>query len=161
MCNNFGTSLKLPIPRCPGIKISGKGEYILITTLGLHRCSGFIRRPYNAPNLQCVPLCFGLQLIPLRRGRYFVILEGSATITFPTSDEILHVKPNQLYIAADTPKTSELGHITTVRAGSRILQFPYQDGAIPEHTATAGECAETTMTTGRNDTELFMDLFEQ
>ena len=69
-----------------------------------------------------------------------MILEGNVTITFPTSDEILHVKPHKLYIATDTAETSELGHITVVRAGSRLIQFPFKDGIIPEHTATSGEC---------------------
>lgn len=49
--------------------------------------------------------------------RYFVILEGNATITFPTSDEVLHVKPSRLYVATDNAETSELGHITVVHAG--------------------------------------------
>jgi hypothetical protein len=69
-----------------------------------------------------------------------VILEGNATITFPTSDEVLHVKPSRLYVATDNAETSELGHITVVHAGSRILQFPFKDGTIPAHSAVSGEC---------------------
>ena len=72
--------------------------------------------------------------------RYFVILEGNATITFPTSDEVLHVQPRRLYAATDNAQTSELGHTTVVAAGSLILQLPFKDGIVPPHTAVPGGC---------------------
>ena len=72
--------------------------------------------------------------------RVFVLLEGHANVTFPTSDEVLHVPSLKLYIATDIPETSELGHITVISAGSRFLQFPYKDGLVPAHTAVPGEC---------------------
>ncbi|TBU26100.1 hypothetical protein BD311DRAFT_808762 [Dichomitus squalens] len=71
----------------------------------------------------------------------FVILSGNATITFPDSLEVLHVKASQLYAAADTHDVSGLGHITTVKAGSKLVQFPFKDGVLPNHTWTPGECA--------------------
>ncbi|KAI0713615.1 hypothetical protein C8Q76DRAFT_731935 [Earliella scabrosa] len=120
-----------------GMDIQQLGDLTGTTYIEMPKDQDFTQGPYNAPNLQ-----------------YFVILEGNATITFPTSGEILDVQPNRLYIAADTATTSELGHFTAVRAGSRILQFPFQDGVIPDHTATAGECSATRTTTGRINSEL-------
>ncbi|KAI0737971.1 hypothetical protein C8Q80DRAFT_1114292 [Daedaleopsis nitida] len=95
-----------------------KATYVEISAEADHK-----QGPYNAPNIQ-----------------FFTILEGNATITFPESTEVLYIKPGQLYIAADDASTSELGHLTAVRAGSRLLQFPFKDGIVPAHGATAGGC---------------------
>ncbi|KAI0355413.1 hypothetical protein OH77DRAFT_323628 [Trametes cingulata] len=106
-----------------GMRIQQLGDLSGATYTEMPADKDFNQGLYTAPNLQ-----------------YFVIVEGNATITFPTSDKVLHVKPNQIYAATDNAATSQLGHITVVRAGSRILQFPFKDGVIPEHTATDGEC---------------------
>ncbi|RDX52877.1 hypothetical protein OH76DRAFT_1480470 [Lentinus brumalis] len=106
-----------------GMKIQLLGDLTGATYTEIPAEADLKQGPYNAPALQ-----------------FFTILEGNATITFPTSDEVLHVKPSKLYIAADNAATSELGHHTVVRAGSRLLQFPFKDGVVPEYTAVKGEC---------------------
>ncbi|EIM79124.1 small secreted protein [Stereum hirsutum FP-91666 SS1] len=78
---------------------------------------------HNAPNVQ-----------------YFIILEGSATITFPDSSETLFVEANKVYIAADSADVSILGHHTVVAGGSRILQLPFPGNEVPKHNATRGKC---------------------
>ncbi|KAI0689026.1 hypothetical protein C8T65DRAFT_700398 [Cerioporus squamosus] len=106
-----------------GMKVQLLGDLTGATYAEMPADADIKQGPYNAPNLQ-----------------FFTILEGNATITFPDSDEVLHVKPSKLYIAADNAATSKLGHYTVVRAGSRLLQFPFKDGVVPEHTASKGEC---------------------
>ena len=69
-----------------------------------------------------------------------MILEGNATIIFPATGEILPIKSGLLYAAADTADVSAIGHITTVHRGSRLVQFPFKDGVIPDHTTVHGEC---------------------
>ncbi|KAL7282704.1 hypothetical protein ACG7TL_004178 [Trametes sanguinea] len=108
-----------------GMKIQHIGDLTKATYTEMPSDKDFEQGLYTAPNLQ-----------------FFVIIEGNATITFPTSDEILHVKQGLLYAATDNAATSELGHITVVRADSRILQLPFKDGVIPEHTSTPGECGK-------------------
>ncbi|THH26438.1 hypothetical protein EUX98_g7750 [Antrodiella citrinella] len=109
-----------------GMKIQQLGDLERTSYAEMPDDKDFEQGLYTAPNVQ-----------------FFIILEGNATITFPTSDEILHVQPSRLYIATDNAATSELGHITVVHKGSRLIQFPFKDGVIPEHTATPGECAST------------------
>ncbi|KAI0371511.1 hypothetical protein BV20DRAFT_180173 [Pilatotrama ljubarskyi] len=74
-----------------GMRIQLLGDLSKATYTEMPTDKDFKQGFYTAPNLQ-----------------YFVILEGNATITFPTSDEILHVKPNQIYAATDNAATSEL-----------------------------------------------------
>ncbi|KAI8982778.1 hypothetical protein BD414DRAFT_491102 [Trametes punicea] len=106
-----------------GMRIQQLGDLAKATYAEMPQDKDFEQGLYTAPNVQ-----------------FFIILEGNATITFPTSEEVLHVKPGRIYAATDNAATSELGHITVVRAGSRLIQLPFKDGVIPAHTATPGEC---------------------
>ncbi|KAI9057418.1 hypothetical protein FKP32DRAFT_1359427 [Trametes sanguinea] len=108
-----------------GMRIQHLGDLAKATYTEMPADKDFEQGLYTAPNLQ-----------------FFVIIEGNATITFPTSDKVLHVKQGLLYAATDNAATSELGHITVVRAGSRILQLPFQDGVIPDHSSAPGECGK-------------------
>ncbi|KAI0668416.1 hypothetical protein C8Q78DRAFT_256913 [Trametes maxima] len=117
-----------------GMDVQQLGDLSKVTYTEMPKDKDFNQGLYTAPNLQ-----------------YFVILEGNATITFPTSEEVLSVKSGRLYAATDNAETSKLGHITVVRAGSRLLQFPFKDGVIPDHTATPGECESAELSEPRHD----------
>lgn len=76
-----------------------------------------------------------------RYDRFFVILAGNATISFPDSKTVLRVSAAELYVAADTADVSAHGHTTTVSRGARILQLPLLGGVVPAHSAVSGACS--------------------
>ncbi|KIK69498.1 hypothetical protein GYMLUDRAFT_507972 [Collybiopsis luxurians FD-317 M1] len=67
--------------------------------------------------------------------QWVVMLAGSANITFPDpTTPNLTVFPGELFIAADVAGTSTNGHSTVGDSGSIVLQMPFQDGTVVNHT---------------------------
>jgi len=63
------------------------------------------------------------------------MLMGGGNITFPDpTTPNLTVSPGELFIAADVAGTSTDGHRTVGDSGSVVLQMPFEEGAIVNHT---------------------------
>jgi len=125
--NNASTlacwSLSPPFTVSGGVKIQSLGDIAGSTYSVFPVGPPIDAGTHTAPNLQ-----------------YFVIIQGGATISFPTNNQILRVQSDEIYIAADGPSTSALGHHTVVDGGSKILQLPFANEVIPAHTSVPGSC---------------------